>query len=511
MLPYLAGLTIAVILTTILWYILDYFLSPSHLKAEPPILPARIPYVGHILGLLQHGTKYFDITSARSRSPIYTLNMLNSKVYVVTTPELVSSVNRARALAFNPFIAQLGKRITGHDEAAGHIIQYNLNGENGPGYVPEIHDGSIIALAEPETVNTMTRKFLQEISMHEQESEIDLFSWLRQIFGTCGTTAIYGPENPLAQNGAELVKAFWDFDTGLNLIMVDFFPRMFASTADRARTKLVAGFYKYFKRYKPETSSAYTQTRHSVNRKYNLDDWNAARLEVGALLGILANVVPATFYTIMHIYSDKDLLGQIREELEATSVVKSDPVGDRRTLKLVSMRESCHLLHATFKEVLRHHALGSSARYVREDVMLDNQYLLNRGMIVQMPMAALHKDPTAWGPDVSSFRPSRFLKDDGGAASSKGGFKPNFAAFRPFGGGTNLCPGRHLATSEVMALTAFMVLHFSMEPADGGAWEIPKPKQRSLATNVFPPERDVRVRLRKREGYADVQWDFSMS
>lgn len=295
--------------------------------------------------------------------------------------------------------------------------------------------------------------------------------------------------------------------------MLDILPGLFASKADRARTKLVSGFHRYFDQYTPgiTESSSYTLTRYNINCKYNLDHWNAARLEVGALLGILANIVPATFYTIMNIYSDNELLYQIREELETTSVVKSDRAGTARTLKVVTMRESCNLLQATFKEVLRHHALGSSARYVREDVMLDNRYLLKKGTVVQMPMTVLHKDRSAWGDDASSFRPSRFLKDGSGFTSGKGDFKPNFAAFRPFGSGTNLCPGRHLATSEIMALTAYMVLHFSMEPAEGGAWKIPKPKQRSLATNVFPPEHDVRVRLRKREGYEDVRWDFSMS
>ena len=214
------------------------------------------------------------------------------------------------------------------------------------------------------------------------------------------------------------------------------------------------------------------------------------------------------FYTVLHIFHKKELLCRIREELEKTSVVKA---GTTWTLKIATMREECKLLQATFKEVLRHHALGSSARYVREDVMLDNRYLLKKGMVVQMPMAVLHKDPSAWGSNASSFQPERFLKSGDGSTAAKGEFKPNLAAFRPFGGGTALCPGRHIATSETMALAAYMVLRFSMEPAVGAVWEIPEPKQGSLATNVFPPGHDIRVRLGRREGYENVRWEFSMS
>lgn len=292
--------------------------------------------------------------------------------------------------------------------------------------------------------------------------------------------------------------------------MLDIFPNTLAPKADSARSKLGSGFQKYFEQYRPGVteSSMYTLTRHSINSKYRLDPWNAARLEVGVLLGILANLVPAIFYTIVHIYHDEELLSNIREELESTSVIDS---GTTRTLKIATMRKNCNLLQATFKEVLRHHALGSSARYVREDVMLDNTYLLKKGMVVQMPMAVLHKSDSAWGNDTSSFRPSRFLKGGDGVDLGKGDFKPNLAAYRPFGGGTHLCPGRHLATLETMALTAYIVLRFSMVPADGKPWKIPRSKQESLATNVFPPEHDIRVRLAKREGYENVQWELSAS
>lgn len=44
------------------WYLLDYVYIPKHLPNEPPMLPSRIPYIGHIMGLAQHGTRYFEIT-----------------------------------------------------------------------------------------------------------------------------------------------------------------------------------------------------------------------------------------------------------------------------------------------------------------------------------------------------------------------------------------------------------------------------------------------------------------
>ncbi|KAI4091451.1 MAG: hypothetical protein LQ339_008127 [Xanthoria mediterranea] len=252
-----------------------------------------------------------------------------------------------------------------------------------------------------------------------------------------------------------------------------------------------------------------TLRRHLINTKYNITNWNAGRLEVGVLLGILANIIPTMFYMIIHIFSDEQLLQRIRTELEASAIARSSD-GSTQTLKVMSMRAYCHLLHATFKEVLRHHALGSSVRYVREDILLDGKYFLKKGMVVQMPMGVMHRNRHAWGNDATSFRPERFLAD-GSEEGGKNVRQTNTAhAFRPFGGGTSLCPGRHVATLETMALAALMVLRFDVRPANGGDWVIPEPRQESMATNVFPPEKDVRVKVAGRAGAEGVKWSFSM-
>lgn len=66
MLSYLAAIAAAAA-TAALWYILHYIYIPKQLSTEPPLLPSRIPYIGHIIGLLRYGTRYFEIT--RSRLP----------------------------------------------------------------------------------------------------------------------------------------------------------------------------------------------------------------------------------------------------------------------------------------------------------------------------------------------------------------------------------------------------------------------------------------------------------
>lgn len=242
------------------------------------------------------------------------------------------------------------------------------------------------------------------------------------------------------------------------------------------------------------------RARFTTATHHGITPLNQARLEVGTLIGILANTFPTIFYLLVHIYHDADLLSDIRTELASQGFLGT-PEQLAQDPKLLTMPELCPLLHSTFQELLRVHALGSSARYLLDDVMLDDKYLLQKGMIVQMPMAVMHSDPTAWGDDVASFQPRRFMKQqysNSGNSTSSYRRKINLTAYRPFGGGASLCPGRHFVTLETMALAACLVAKYEINPIKGG-WAVPRQKQESLATNVFPPGRDVRVRVTLRE------------
>ena len=139
--------------------------------------------------------------------------MLSRKVYVVVSPDLITAVNRnSKSLAFNPFIAQVGKRITGHSEATSRIVQHNLNGEDGPGYVIDIHDGTLAALAPGSDLEDMTEVMLHEVSRCLESLvdgvEVDLFAWMKHTVTICSTRTIYGPSNPFNINPS-FVGLFW--------------------------------------------------------------------------------------------------------------------------------------------------------------------------------------------------------------------------------------------------------------------------------------------------------------
>ena len=69
------------------WYALHYFCAPRLSPKEPPLLPHPIPYIGHILGLLRYGTRYYEMTRSVA------LFLLQEEVYTKYLRSAVQSAN----------------------------------------------------------------------------------------------------------------------------------------------------------------------------------------------------------------------------------------------------------------------------------------------------------------------------------------------------------------------------------------------------------------------------------
>ncbi|KAK8029571.1 cytochrome P450 [Apiospora rasikravindrae] len=137
------------------------------------------------------------------------------------------------------------------------------------------------------------------------------------------------------------------------------------------------------------------------------------------------------------------------------------------------------------KEAFRVHSVGMSARAVVEDHLLDGKYLLKEGSTVLIPSTMQHSLPTAWGQDVDEFHAERFIKQ-----TNKTKHDP--VAFRAFGGGATLCPGRHFASTEILAFASIVFLRFDIKPVTG-SWSTETYKETNAAFRV--PNRDIEVEL----------------
>ncbi|KAL8878165.1 MAG: hypothetical protein Q9198_003970 [Flavoplaca austrocitrina] len=162
------------------------------------------------------------------------------------------------------------------------------------------------------------------------------------------------------------------------------------------------------------------------------------------------------------------------------------------------------MLTSAFQEVLRQRTLGVQVRQVMRDTMLDGKYLLKKDATIIMPSLVIHTDPAVWGSNILQFDHKRFAK--GNKSQSQ---KPNLKALRAFGGGTTLCPGRHFATTEILATVVMFILRYNLTPLDG-TWTPPKTEKTNIAWVVMEPDTDIRVKVEPRENTADCEWDFKL-
>ena len=281
--------------------------------------------------------------------------------------------------------------------------------------------------------------------------------------------------------------------------MVGVLPSFTARKGVAGRAVVAKAFEQYYRDDGHKSGSVLARNRYEVACKNKIPLEDIAKYEVGGAMAILVNTAPASFWTLFFIYSVPGLLEGSRKEIDSIVTTSHGDDGLTRIINISNLKQHCPLLTSTFQETLRYCSIGTSVREVMEDTILDGQWLLKKGSMVQMPNRIIHKDPTIWGDDVDNFLPRRFMKEQYGHGIRK---RPAAAAFRAFGGGTTLCPGRHFATNEVLAMTSLFVLRYDISPANG-TWTMPSTDNSNIAASLMEPDTDIEVEVSSREGYGE--------
>lgn len=312
---------------------------------------------------------------------------------------------------------------------------------------------------------------------------VKLYEWLRHEIFASTMEATYGPHNPFRHEKNE--KAWFELESGILTLLLDLFPTILARRSLKACHALVAEFDQYFNDNRHLDGSLLVQLRNKHNAAFGLDTNERAHVEIGQVTGAIVNTAPTAFWMVWQVLADPVVSEDCRREVN--QLVRTDSDG-AHTIDLADVMTACPILVSTWQEVLRFHGISIAARVIKEDTLIDNQYLLKKGGLVMMPNAVIHSDPSLWGPTVGQFNHKRFLK-----GAKDGEFRYSAAAFRGFGGGHVLCPGRHFASTEVLALLALLLVRFDVHPVEG---EWIQPEKDSVMDRACPlPKCDVPVEL----------------
>ncbi|KAH6842831.1 cytochrome P450 [Chaetomium sp. MPI-CAGE-AT-0009] len=531
--------TIALLVTTYL-LIYRWQLVKTH-PDEPPVIPSMVPFVGHLLGMALLGGKYVKNLGLRNPGkPIFTLPVPLSRMYIVTDPSLAAVVQRAsKTLSFTPLVPDITRRALGLDDQTVAIVRQHIDPEPGEvkGFLADMHDLVYSYFGPGETLNGLTVEAVKELSKQVNgyakalqdskggEEKVDLLQWIRHFVAIATANLLYGDENPLALH-PELESAFWDFDHGLGSLLMGIIPSITARKAYQGREALVAALEEYLlhNRHLPSAgrkgASQIVQQRVALALQHGWSLRAVARSKLSFLFAGIVNTATTTFWIVLHLFASassdntNNLLSTVRSELASSMTPSSQ--AETPTLSLDKLKTSSPALQSLFRECLRQNSDTYSTRLVKSATTLPGQagpYHLTANSIVQISGGTIHADPRIWGPDVGEFRPSRFLP---ARAQQKKKHDPEHipttnkthplptttsdttpapipathhpAAFRAFGGGKTLCPGRHFASTTIQALVALLVTRFDVTAVEGGGViSVPGKEDGVLPVHVLEP------------------------
>jgi cytochrome P450 len=140
------------------------------------------------------------------------------------------------------------------------------------------------------------------------------------------------------------------------------------------------------------------------------------------------------------------------DELYAAVKAEADHAVSKGSVGLEARIESCPHLVAVYNEALRLNTSSASVRAVAKPTDL-RDVTLNPGATVLAPYRQLHFDETVFGESADTFDADRFLLNNDLAKSP---------SFRPFGGGTTYCAGRHVAKREVLTFVALVIHRYTI-------------------------------------------------
>ncbi|RSM16167.1 hypothetical protein CDV31_004630 [Fusarium ambrosium] len=477
-------------------------LYPTFDPLEPPILRPRIPFIGHIIDMIRERSSWYIRIYNENPLPICTLPMLQGKMYIINSPDLITAAMKNGDISFDPFLLEVPVGLFGLSKKMSEIINqrhvidgllnvihYTLMGDH-------LSRMNITALTD-------MMQTLNDVGLNPIEFP-DAYEWSWDVLGNATMVAIFGEKNPLTPEHLHLIR---DFDEGVARFALGIAPRWIAPGPLRAREKintLLESFYAAGYETRSDVSSI-IQKRTEILRREGFDDRDLGIQEITIPWVATTNTIPVLYWLFAHVFSVPEYTQRIRHEMEAISTITTAQHGGRvGTISVKEMNRECTFLYACYRETLRLYIHNTGQRRVLKDTTIKDQqgreYLLKKGTNVQWPGSLTHMTDSIWGVDAWTFRPERFL------AVSPQEEKQRRGAYIPFGGGKHLCPGRNFALSENMGFVGILSLGYHVERV-----RVPDSEDPGLGLGSRKPVGEVEMRsakIARRTGWEDITWKF---
>ena len=196
-----AALALAVVF--ILAYGIEFLFTRFDDPREPRRLPPGIPIIGHALGFMRHGFDYYLICCRSTDQEIFTIGVLNFKVYITNGTRLLGMIQKAKTLSLRPFL-RFAVKMHGEISEEAHTA----------------FDGDLVEDFSDRTKETLTPgpyldqqnlrmgdEALVEVVELLKLGEMQLFGWSKDIITKATGASLFGTKHPFQD--PEVVDAMW--------------------------------------------------------------------------------------------------------------------------------------------------------------------------------------------------------------------------------------------------------------------------------------------------------------
>ncbi|KAJ6024848.1 hypothetical protein N7540_005645 [Penicillium herquei] len=403
------------------------------------------------------------------------------------------------------------KFIRGTSEAIMRLLQFNIpslvtSSRSPVDQLPWERDSSVV-LSEQD----------------ESACEADLFALLQNFIGHHLTVALMGES--FVESFPSVLPQMWTFDDGVVALFIGsprWIPSPLASAGRAARENLIhifSIFYRAFCAWDDgidpgielrdlDDVSESLKERMRTFRKLEL----SPRAIGAAILSLywepVEYIIKMTFWTLIHVVSDAELLKEIRKEMtpyaEATRRTRKEtgfPFEEPPKLKLdiEKLEESCPLLNACYYEAIRLHSAGISYRELESDLTLvqskqeamePHTYKISKGEKVIMPHGVFQNDADRFS-NPDQYDPLRFITTD----ASSGAKKVNPETLGPVAAGLYGPKSNKFTHQTILAFTTSIISMWDISSVNDKELLIPRHRK---TWGTFRPAYDVQVRIKSR-------------
>ncbi|KAJ6171587.1 hypothetical protein N7470_000654 [Penicillium chermesinum] len=486
------------------------------------LAPYWIPWIGHGASFLWDHVSFFESLRETMKESVFRVYIRGEIHDTVLSPSMIKTIMSSPDASKAPVLDQALQNVFG-DRGLLRNLRANRDHEISDD-VASLIDREPFATEHSEAITKFLKRNIaslvtfcrspvdqtpwerdSQVKLFEDDQSVclvDLYSLIRSFVGHNITQLLIGES--FVESFQGFLTYIWTLDDNFVPMFVGIprsVPTPGVSSGFAARDNLLhimSVFYRAFNAWDDgidpgielrdlEDVSELFKQRMRTFRKLGLSPGASAAGNLSLYWDLLGHSARMTFWNVVHIFADSELLKEIRKEIspyvKAIRLTRREtgfPMDEPPTLDMdmEKMLQFCPLLKASYYETIRLHSAGISFRKLESDITLTEStadaveprtYKLRKGEKVIMPMAFI------------------------GAESGNSHKVVNAEALGPMADGLYASKHNSFTERTILGFTAAIVSMWDLTSPDGKSITVPGNR---TTWGAFSPTNNVRAKVR---------------